>query len=105
MTCRRTGLLDTTLVVCMGEFGRTPRINSIASRDHWHPCYFSIWAGGGIKPGRVVGESDAFGEHPLTDPVTPAMVGTTILELAGVNAQARAELQVLAGGHVIGGLV
>jgi len=99
------GLLDTTLVVCMGEFGRTPRINSIASRDHWHPCYFSIWAGGGIKPGRVVGESDALGEHPLTDPVTPAMVGTTILELAGVNAQARAELQVLAGGHVIGGLV
>ena len=89
----------------MGEFGRTPRINAIASRDHWHPCYFSIWAGGGIKPGRVVGESDALGEHPLTDPVTPAMVGTTILELAGVNAQARAELQVLAGGHVIGGLV
>jgi len=98
-------LLDTTLVVCMGEFGRTPRINSIGSRDHWHPCYFSIWTGAGIREGRVVGESDALGEHPLTDPVTPAMVGTTILELAGVNAQARAELQVLAGGHVINGLV
>jgi hypothetical protein len=99
------GLLETTLVVCMGEFGRTPRINGIGSRDHWHPCYFSIWAGGGIRPGRVVGESDPLGEHPLTDPVTPAMVGTTILELAGVNTQARAELQVLSGGHVIGGLV
>jgi hypothetical protein len=99
------GLLETTLVVCMGEFGRTPRINGIGSRDHWHPCYFSIWAGGGIRPGRVIGESDALGEHPLTDPITPAMVGTTILELAGVNTQARAELQVLSGGRVISGLV
>jgi hypothetical protein len=99
------GLLDTTLVVCMGEFGRTPRINSIASRDHWHPCYFSIWAGGGVRPGRVVGQSDALGEHPLTDPVTPAMVGTTILDLAGMTAQARSELQVLAGGRVISELI
>ena len=40
------GLLETTLVVCMGEFGRTPRINEIGSRDHWHQCYFSLWAGG-----------------------------------------------------------
>jgi hypothetical protein len=98
-------LLETTLVVCMGEFGRTPRINAIGSRDHWHPCYFSIWAGGGIRPGRVIGESDALGEHPLTDPITPAMVGTTLLELCGVNTQARAELQVLAEGRTIGGLV
>jgi Protein of unknown function (DUF1501) len=46
----RRGLLETTLVVCMGEFGRTPRINEIGSRDHWHPCYFSLWAGGGVQP-------------------------------------------------------
>ena len=45
------GLLETTLVVCMGEFGRTPRINPIGSRDHWHQCYFSLWAGAGVKPG------------------------------------------------------
>lgn len=95
------GLLQTTLVVCMGEFGRTPRINNIGSRDHWHPCYFSVWAGGGVQPGRAIGESDARGEFPKTMPVTPEMVGTTILELAGVGTQQRAELQVLEGGRPI----
>jgi uncharacterized protein (DUF1501 family) len=95
------GLLDTTLLVCMGEFGRTPRINEIGSRDHWHRCYFSIWAGGGVQPGRTIGESDARGEYPLTDPITPAMVGTTMLELAGINSATRAELRVLATGRVI----
>ena len=49
----RRGLLETTLVVCMGEFGRTPRINAIGSRDHWPQCYFSIWAGAGVQAGRV----------------------------------------------------
>jgi len=95
------GLLDSTLVICMGEFGRTPRINEIGSRDHWHPCYFSLWAGGGVQPGRTIGESDARGEHPVSDPITPAMVGTTILELTGVNSATRAELRVLTDGRVI----
>lgn len=95
------GLLETTLVLCLGEFGRTPRINSIGSRDHWHQCYFSLWAGGGVQPGRVVGESDARGEYPATEPITPAMVGTTLLELAGVQSAARAELKVLEGSRVI----
>ena len=99
------GLLQSTLVLCLGEFGRTPRINEIASRDHWHQCYFSIWAGAGIRPGCVVGESDPHGEYPLTDPVTPAMVGTTILELAGVSTAARAQLKVLEEGRVIDGLL
>jgi hypothetical protein len=95
------GLLQTTLVVCMGEFGRTPRINAIGSRDHWHQCYFSVWAGGGVQPGRVIGESDARGEYPRTTPITPEMVGTTIVELAGVTTQQRAEFRVLEGGRVI----
>jgi hypothetical protein len=95
------GLLANTLVVCMGEFGRTPRINEIGSRDHWHPCYFSIWAGGGVQPGRTIGESDPRGEHPVTEPITPAMVGTTILELAGINSATRSELRVLPEGRVI----
>jgi hypothetical protein len=98
---RGRGLLETTLLVCMGEFGRTPRINAIGSRDHWHQCYFSLWAGGGVQPGRVIGESDRRGEYPGTEPVTPAMVGTTLLELAGVHSAARAELKVLPGGRVI----
>jgi hypothetical protein len=95
------GLLETTLVVCMGEFGRTPRINEIGSRDHWHQCYFSLWAGGGVEPGRTIGESDARGEHPVSDPITPAMVGTTMLEQSGISSTIRAELRVLTEGRVI----
>ncbi len=95
------GLLSTTLVVCMGEFGRTPKINNLASRDHWPDCYSSLWAGAGIQPGRVVGESDARGEQPRSEPVFPAMVGATMLELAGINSAARAELRVLEGARVI----
>ena len=98
---RERGLLDTTLVVCMGEFGRTPRINSIGSRDHWHKCYFSVWAGGGVQPGRVIGKSDPRGELPTTKPITPEMVGSTILELVGVDTAKRAELQVIPGGEII----
>jgi hypothetical protein len=95
------GLLETTLVVCMGEFGRTPRINNQAARDHWPNCYFSIWAGAGVRPGRVIGESDPHGAEPLTEPITPMMVGTTIAERAGIDSQVRAELGVLRGGRVI----
>jgi uncharacterized protein (DUF1501 family) len=99
------GLLDTTLVVVMGEFGRTPKINQRAARDHWPRCYFSLWAGAGIEPGRTIGRSDKLGEDPVTTPITPLMVGTTIAELAGVNTQSRAEMKVLEGGTVIDGLV
>ena len=94
------GLLDTTLVIMMGEFGRTPRINSIGSRDHWHDCYFSIWAGAGVPRGQVVGMSDRRAEHPLTNPLPPAMVGTTILEKMGISGQQRVELNVLQDSHV-----
>ena len=99
------GLLDETLVVMMGEFGRTPKINPRAARDHWPPCYFSIWSGGGVQPGRVIGSSDRLGEAPRGEPVTPLMVGTTIAELAGLDTQARTELNVLTGGKVIDGLL
>lgn len=95
------GLLHETLVVAMGEFGRTPRINSRAARDHWPQCYFSLWAGAGVPAGRVIGSSDRLGEHPLEAMVTPLMAGTTIAELSGINTQIRAELKVLDGGTVI----
>ncbi len=96
------GLLRTTLVVCMGEFGRTPKISPRAARDHWPQCYPSIWAGAGVAGGRTLGESDRLGASPRTGPVvTPLMVGTTIAELAGVDSQARAALRVLDGGAVI----
>ncbi|HLJ11027.1 MAG TPA: DUF1501 domain-containing protein [Planctomycetaceae bacterium] len=95
------GLLESTLVVCLGEFGRTPRINEIASRDHWPQCYCSLWAGGGVVPGRVVGSSDKNGEFPVNDPVTPATVGATMLELSGISTAERAQLRVLEQGRVI----
>ena len=100
------GLMDQTLLVCKGEFGRTPKISPRAARDHWTKCYFSLWAGAGIQPGRVIGESNRLGEEPHTGPAVTALdVGTTIAELAGVNAQVRAEMNVLEGGTVINELV
>ena len=99
------GLIDDTLVVMMGEFGRTPKITPNAARDHWPPCYFSIWAGAGVQPGRVIGTSDKFGETPLSDVVSPLMVGTTIAQLSGLDTQARAEMNVLANGKVIDALL
>jgi hypothetical protein len=95
------GLIDDTLVVMMGEFGRTPKISHRAARDHWTGCYFSIWAGGGVQPGRVIGTSDRLGAHPRGDGISPLAVGTTIAQLAGMDTQARAEMNVLGGGKVI----
>lgn len=99
------GLLETTLVAVMGEFGRTPRISNRAARDHWPQCYASIWAGAGLPTGQVIGASDRLGEHPASNPITPLMVGTTLAELAGLNTQTRAELSILDGGTVIQELV
>ncbi|MFT5465751.1 MAG: hypothetical protein ACI8UO_000846 [Verrucomicrobiales bacterium] len=99
------GMLDSTLIVTMGEFGRTPKISNRAAREHHQHCYFSIWAGGGVEPGRVIGESDEKGERPITRPITPLMVGTTIAELSGIGAKKRAEMKVLDGGSVIHELV
>ena len=96
------GLMDQTLVVCKGEFGRTPKINNRAARDHWTGCYFSLWAGAGVAPGRVIGDSDRLGQAPRSGPlVTSLRVGTTIAELTGMSSQQRAALQVLEGGTVI----
>lgn len=94
------GLLDTTLVVAIGEFGRSPKITDRAARDHWPQCYSSIWAGAGLPGGRVIGASDKHGAVPVTPPFTPLMVGTTLSELAGVSTQVRAELKVLEGGTI-----
>ncbi len=95
------GLMESTLVVCMGEFGRTPRINNRAARDHWQHNYFSIWAGAGVKPGQVVGASDAKGEHPISRKIEPTGVGVTMLDCMGIDSIARAELNVLPDGEFI----
>jgi hypothetical protein len=79
------GLLDTTLVVAMGEFGRTPRINKDGGRDHWPDCYTILLAGGGVKGGYVHGSSDKFGAYPATDLVTPADLAATIFWRFGID--------------------
>jgi len=79
------GLLDTTLVVWMGEFGRTPRINGNVSRDHWPDCYTALLAGGGVKRGFVYGESDKTGSYPAKDPVRPDDLAATIYYLLGID--------------------
>ena len=71
------GLLETTLVVAVGEFGRTPKINDRAGRDHWNTCYSALLAGGGVRGGQVVGASDRRGEQPVDRPFTPADLGAT----------------------------
>jgi hypothetical protein len=82
---RDRGLLDSTLVVAVGEFGRTPKINDRAGRDHWNDCYSALLAGGGVRGGQFLGASDRRGEHPADRPVTPADLGATILSRLGVT--------------------
>ncbi len=79
------GLLDTTLIVAMGEFGRTPKINNDAGRDHWPDCYTVLFAGGGARGGYVHGSSDRIGAYPATDPVTPGDLAATIYWRFGFN--------------------
>ncbi len=79
------GLLDSTLVVSMGEFGRTPKINGSAGRDHWPDCYTVVLAGGGVRGGTVYGASDKIGAYPDRDPVTPADLTATILWRFGID--------------------
>lgn len=78
------GLLERTLVAVMGEFGRSPKVNPAAGRDHWNFCYSLLLAGGGIKPGVVHGSSDKIGAHPSSNPVTPADVIATLYHCLGV---------------------
>ncbi len=79
------GLLDSTLVIAMGEFGRTPRINGTAGRDHWPHCYSIVLAGGGVRGGSVFGSSDRFGARPETDPVTPGDLAATLFWRFGID--------------------
>lgn len=79
------GLLDDTLVVCMAEFGRTPRFNGAAGRDHWGHVYSAFFAGAGIRGGVVHGASDAIGAYPAHGKVTPADVSATIFHCLGID--------------------
>jgi hypothetical protein len=81
------GLLDSTLVIWMGDFGRTPQINRDAGRDHWPQCYSMVLAGGGIRGGQVIGQSDKNGAYPAVRPVTPADVHATVYAALGYDSR------------------
>jgi hypothetical protein len=82
------GLLEETLVACLSEFGRTPRINSAAGRDHWGHVFSVALAGGGIKGGQVFGASDKHGGYPRDGKVAPQDLTATILHCLGFEADA-----------------
>jgi hypothetical protein len=99
------GLLDETLVIVMGEFGRTPKLNTAGGRDHWPRVFSVVLAGGGVPGGLVVGSSDATGESPSDRPVTPEDIAHTIYRLMGIDPNL--ELQSSDGrpirvGHITG---
>lgn len=79
------GLLDSTLIVAMGEFGRTPQINASAGRDHWPDCYSALFIGGGVTGGAVYGASDRLAAYPEVDPVTPGDIAATIFWRFGID--------------------
>jgi hypothetical protein len=79
------GLLDETLIVVMGEFGRTPKLNTAGGRDHWPRVFSALLCGGGVRGGQVIGASDAVGERPKDRPVTPSDLVCTIYTLLGID--------------------
>ena len=85
---KERGLLDTTLVVLTTEFGRTPRINTMAGRDHWPQAFSIVVAGGGVKPGVVLGATDKIGGSVTDRPITPPDMAATILHALGIDPSA-----------------
>ncbi len=83
------GLLDSTLVLAMGEFGRTPLLNPRGGRDHWPGVWSILFAGGGVCGGQAVGSSDRIGAEPRDRPVTPAEVAATVYQALGIDARTR----------------
>jgi hypothetical protein len=105
------GLLNSTLVVVSGEFGRTPRINKNAGRDHWGPVYSVALAGGGIVGGRIEGRSDERAEKPADAPHGPEDLAATVCTLMGINPEDEFHtpegrpVKIVNGGRVISGLL
>jgi Protein of unknown function (DUF1501) len=83
------GLLNETLVVWFGEFGRSPQINAQAGREHWPYAYSIVFAGGGVRSGFLHGKTDARGAYPTADPVSPQDVAATIYHCLGLDPETR----------------
>ncbi len=83
----RSGMLDSTLVMVSSEFGRTPKINATAGRDHWPKVFSVVLAGGGIKKGFIYGSSDATATEPENDPLSVEDLAMTVYHAIGINAE------------------
>ena len=81
------GLLDDVLVVAMGEFGRSPKVNKDIGRDHWAPAASLLFAGAGVKPGRVIGATDKDGGQAVDSPIRPADVACTVYRSLGIDPE------------------
>ena len=81
---KQRGLLSSTMVVAMGEFGRTPKINPAGGRDHWPQCFSVLMAGGPLQGGQVIGSSDDIGGSPKDRPTSPAEIAATIYHGLGI---------------------
>ena len=99
------GRLSDTVVVAVGEFGRTPKINNKSGRDHWEHCYSGLVAGGGLRAGQVIGASDRLGEHPITRAFTSADLFATVLGQMGITTTTLTTNGLLPQGSVIEELV
>ena len=86
---QQRGLLDRTLVLAMGEFGRTPRLNPRGGRDHWPGVWSVLFAGGGVRGGQVVGASDRTGAEPRDRPVSAAEVAASVYKALGIDPRTR----------------
>jgi uncharacterized protein (DUF1501 family) len=95
------GLLGETIVVAVGEFGRTPKINDKSGRDHWQQCYSGLVAGGGIRGGQVIGSSDRRAEFPASRAVTPADLFRTVLDRMGIGTPSLTASGIAPQGEVI----
>jgi uncharacterized protein (DUF1501 family) len=85
---RQRGLYERTLLVAMGEFGRTPRMNASAGRDHWGQTFSVLFGGGGLKMGQVIGKSSPRGEYVVDRPISPQDVAATVYRHLGIDARA-----------------
>jgi uncharacterized protein (DUF1501 family) len=104
------GRLGETLIVMMGEFGRTPKINGNGGRDHWGLCQSVLLAGCGIQGGRVIGTSDKIGAYPVTDAIDPTDIHATMyhclgLDPEGIMYDSLKRPYALSMGRVVRGLV
>ncbi len=105
------GLLEETMVMVSSEFGRTPKINGTAGRDHWPKVFSVMLAGGGIKPGIVYGTSNATASEPESDPVNPADLMTTVYHQMGIVADKELmspgdrPIEIVDGGQVVKDLI